>query len=106
MKELEIEARGMTFQALADGPEDGPLLLVRQGRAGRQVQVRGAELADAVQHFRDAHGATIHLMNGHLERVDFSHALVCHPRAPGAIQTLTCAGMWGCGSYPTSLRWA
>ncbi len=26
MKEIEIHARGMTFQALADGPEDGPLL--------------------------------------------------------------------------------
>ncbi len=24
VKEIEINARGMTFQALADGPEDGP----------------------------------------------------------------------------------
>jgi pimeloyl-ACP methyl ester carboxylesterase len=31
MKEIEIEARGMTFQALADGPEDGPLLLLLHG---------------------------------------------------------------------------
>jgi pimeloyl-ACP methyl ester carboxylesterase len=31
MKEIEIEARGMTFQALADGPEDGPLVLLLHG---------------------------------------------------------------------------
>ncbi|NQZ95977.1 MAG: hypothetical protein HRU01_05665 [Myxococcales bacterium] len=31
MKEIEIEARGMTFQALVDGPEDGPLLLLLHG---------------------------------------------------------------------------
>ena len=31
LKEIEIEARGMTFQALADGPEDGPLLLLLHG---------------------------------------------------------------------------
>ena len=31
MKEIEIHARGMTFQALADGPEDGPLLLLLHG---------------------------------------------------------------------------
>ena len=31
MDEIEIEARGMTFLALADGPEDGPLLLLLHG---------------------------------------------------------------------------
>jgi pimeloyl-ACP methyl ester carboxylesterase len=31
LKDIEIEARGMTFQALADGPEDGPLLLLLHG---------------------------------------------------------------------------
>jgi pimeloyl-ACP methyl ester carboxylesterase len=31
VKEIEIEARGMTFQALADGPQDGPLLLLLHG---------------------------------------------------------------------------
>jgi pimeloyl-ACP methyl ester carboxylesterase len=31
LKEVEIEARGMTFQALADGPVDGPLLLLLHG---------------------------------------------------------------------------
>jgi pimeloyl-ACP methyl ester carboxylesterase len=31
LKEIEIEARGMTFQALADGPEEGPLLLLLHG---------------------------------------------------------------------------
>ena len=31
MKEIEIRARGMIFQALADGPEDGPLLLLLHG---------------------------------------------------------------------------
>jgi pimeloyl-ACP methyl ester carboxylesterase len=31
VKEIEITARGMTFQALADGPEDGPLLMLLHG---------------------------------------------------------------------------
>ena len=31
MKEIEVEARGMTFQALADGPEDGPLVILLHG---------------------------------------------------------------------------
>jgi pimeloyl-ACP methyl ester carboxylesterase len=31
LKDIEIEARGMTFQALADGPEEGPLLLLLHG---------------------------------------------------------------------------
>jgi pimeloyl-ACP methyl ester carboxylesterase len=31
LKEIEIAARGMTFQALSDGPEDGPLLLLLHG---------------------------------------------------------------------------
>ena len=31
MKEIELEARGMRFQALADGPEEGPLLLLLHG---------------------------------------------------------------------------
>lgn len=31
MKTIEIEARGFTFEALADGPEDGPLLILLHG---------------------------------------------------------------------------
>jgi pimeloyl-ACP methyl ester carboxylesterase len=31
LQELEIDARGMTFQALSDGPEDGPLLVLLHG---------------------------------------------------------------------------
>jgi pimeloyl-ACP methyl ester carboxylesterase len=31
MDEIEIEARGLNFQALVDGPEDGPLLLLLHG---------------------------------------------------------------------------
>ena len=31
MHDVEIEARGMTFQALTDGPEDGPLVLLLHG---------------------------------------------------------------------------
>ncbi len=31
MRDIEIEARGMTFQALADGPEGGPLLVLLHG---------------------------------------------------------------------------
>lgn len=31
MKEIEVEARGMTFQALTDGPEDGPLVMLLHG---------------------------------------------------------------------------
>lgn len=31
LKEIEIEARGMKFQTLADGPEEGPLLLLLHG---------------------------------------------------------------------------
>jgi pimeloyl-ACP methyl ester carboxylesterase len=31
LKEIEIEARGLTFQALADGPEEGPLLILLHG---------------------------------------------------------------------------
>lgn len=31
MKTIEIEARGFTFEALVDGPEDGPLLILLHG---------------------------------------------------------------------------
>jgi hypothetical protein len=31
LKEIEINARGMTFKALSDGPEDGPLLILLHG---------------------------------------------------------------------------
>ena len=31
MREIEIEARGMVFQALADGPEEGPLVILLHG---------------------------------------------------------------------------
>ena len=31
MNEIEVEARGMTFQALADGPEDGDLVMLLHG---------------------------------------------------------------------------
>lgn len=31
MKQIEIRARGLTFTALADGPEDGPLLILLHG---------------------------------------------------------------------------
>lgn len=31
MKTIEIEARGLTFTALADGPEEGPLLILLHG---------------------------------------------------------------------------
>ena len=31
MKEIEVEARGMTFQALTDGPDDGPLVMLLHG---------------------------------------------------------------------------
>jgi pimeloyl-ACP methyl ester carboxylesterase len=31
LEEIEIDARGMTFQALSDGPEDGPLVLLLHG---------------------------------------------------------------------------
>jgi pimeloyl-ACP methyl ester carboxylesterase len=31
MNEVEVEARGLTFQALADGPEDGPLAILLHG---------------------------------------------------------------------------
>jgi pimeloyl-ACP methyl ester carboxylesterase len=31
LKEIEIEARGVTFTALADGPKQGPLLLLLHG---------------------------------------------------------------------------
>lgn len=31
MKKIEIKARGLTFEALTDGPEDGPLLILLHG---------------------------------------------------------------------------
>ena len=31
LKDIEIEARGLTLKALADGPEQGPLLILLQG---------------------------------------------------------------------------
>ena len=31
LQDIEIEARGMTFQALTDGPEDGPLVMLLHG---------------------------------------------------------------------------
>ena len=34
METIEIDARGFTFNALVDGPETGPLLILLHGLAG------------------------------------------------------------------------
>jgi pimeloyl-ACP methyl ester carboxylesterase len=31
MHEIEVDARGMTFTGLADGPDDGPLVMLLHG---------------------------------------------------------------------------